>query len=73
MRESDIMYEYGTYWVGRERGCYTVYKPSPSGTHSVADSSYTLSEDGLSLAKSRCKYIGKRAEVNRLGRVIGSR
>ena len=59
MREADIMYEMGDYWVGRDKSnnCYTVYK---SGlTHSTPDSSYALTDDGLSIAKVRCKYLAK--------------
>jgi hypothetical protein len=25
MRESDIVHDAGSYWVGRDRGAYTVY------------------------------------------------
>jgi len=60
MREHDIMHENGAYWVGRERHAYVVYRPSNSATHSVSDSAYPKTPDGLSLAKARCDYFAKR-------------
>lgn len=59
MREEDIMHEAGDYWVGRERNAYTVFKNV--GTHSVSDSAYHKTEDGLSIAIARCDYLAKRA------------
>ena len=59
MRESDIMHEAGAYWVGRERSAYVVY--CTGVTHSVSDSAYARTEDGLSIAKARCDYLAKRA------------
>ena len=57
MRESDIVYENGDYWVAKERSAYTVYKSRL--THSVSDSSYQRDADGLSLAIARCDYLAK--------------
>lgn len=58
MKESDIKYECGRFWVGDTRNSYTVYQ---SGiTHSTPDSSYERSEDGLSIAISRCDYLAQR-------------
>lgn len=56
----DIMYENGPAWVHRDRkrGCYTVY--IAGATHSTSDSSYPLTDDGLSLATARADYIAKR-------------
>lgn len=61
MRESDIVYEAGPYWVARDRdyNCYTVYKTGV--THSKADCGFPLDNDGLSLAICRAKYLASRA------------
>jgi len=64
MRESDIMHEAGAYWVGRQRDAYVVYKAGV--THSVSDSAYARTEDGLSIAKARCDYLVRVAEARRL-------
>jgi len=61
MKESDIMHENGDFWVGRERGSYTVFRVN--GTHSVSDSAYARDPDGLSLAIARCDYLAKRTAV----------
>jgi hypothetical protein len=55
MKESDIVYENGNYWVARERDRYTVYQSG--ATHSISDSSYGKSKDGLTLAIARCDYL----------------
>lgn len=58
-RVEDIAHEAGRYWVLRDRKqkCYTVFK---SGiTHSIGDSAYPLTADGLSLAKARADYLNK--------------
>ena len=57
MKETDIMHENGDYWVARERDRYTVYQSGV--THSVGDSSYGKSDDGLTLAVARCDYLAK--------------
>lgn len=61
MRESDIMFECGNYWVARDReyACHTVYKTGI--THSKADCGFPLDDDGLSLAICRAKYLASRA------------
>lgn len=63
MREADIVYENPKAWVFRDvkRQCYTVFVIGT--THSTSDSSYTLDEDGLSIAKVRADYFAKRAKV----------
>lgn len=61
IKEKDIILETGSgWWVWRDtKGqSYTVFMPK--GTHSETDSSYPLTEDGLSLALIRCKYMNKR-------------
>jgi hypothetical protein len=58
-RESDIVYETGACWVKRDRNSYTVFRIGV--THSTSDSAYKKNADGLSIAKSRCDYLTKRA------------
>ena len=58
MKEADILHENGSFWVAQDRNAYTVCKNV--GTHSVADSSYEKTDDGLSIAKARCDYLAKR-------------
>ena len=60
MREVNIVYENGSYWVGRDKAdkAYVVYKISL--THSTSDSAYPMTEDGLSIAICRCDYLAKR-------------
>lgn len=65
MRESDIMHDRGTHWVGRTgkvghlNASYTVYRAG--ATHSTPDSSYRQDTDGLSLAIARCDYLANRS------------
>lgn len=60
MTEADIMHENGDFWVGRDRSnrAYVVYRAGI--THSVSDSAYDLTPNGLSIAKARCDYLAKR-------------
>lgn len=57
---SDIVYENKHSWVCRDtkQNCYTVFINTI--THSVSDSSYSLDDDGLSIAIARCDYMNKR-------------
>jgi hypothetical protein len=59
-READIVYENEKAWVcrDRKRARYTVFIKTLM--HSYSDSSYSLSDDGLSLAKARATYIGNK-------------
>ena len=57
-KESTIAYEAGKFWVRREDKRFTVYRST--STHSVADSSYHDTDDGLSIAIARCNYLAKR-------------
>ena len=63
MKESDIMHESacGKFWIGRDRpaAAYVVYRVA--GTHSISDSGYALTSDGLSIARARCDYLAGRA------------
>ena len=58
MRERDIMHEAGPFWVGRGPNGFTVYRSG--ATHSVPDSTYALTLDGLSIAMARCDYLAAR-------------
>jgi len=58
MRESDIMHEVGDYWVARQKGTYVVYKVGV--THSISDSAYAKTPDGLSIAIARCNYLASK-------------
>jgi len=57
-KESDIMHESGKFWVLKDTDCYHVMQNGV--THSTSDSSYELSDDGLSIAIARCNYLAKR-------------
>jgi hypothetical protein len=60
MKEQDIIYDLGDFWVGRNHSPpgYTVYRTGT--THSVPDSTYNYNDDGLSIAKARADYLHKR-------------
>jgi len=62
MKERDIKYENGCFWVGDTGKAYVVLKAGI--THSVSDSAYVRDDDGLSIAKARCDYLAKRASAN---------
>lgn len=61
MRESDIMHENGDYWVGRDRETKSYLVLKTGATHSVSDSGYALTADGLSIAIARCDYLASRS------------
>jgi hypothetical protein len=64
MKELDIIFEKGNYWVGRDRkvNAYIVFKIG--ATHSVSDSAYCENPNGLSIAIARCKYLaGKESKL----------
>jgi hypothetical protein len=59
--EEDIAHEDSRHWVLRDRPAKR-YSVCVAGiTHSTVDSSYELSEDGLSIAIARCRHLAKRA------------
>lgn len=58
IREIDIKHEAGKYWVLSTRDAYTVFKTGL--THSVSDSAYAHTPDGLSIAIARCNYLAKK-------------
>lgn len=49
MRESDILYENGNYWVCRNRRANALVVFKTGLTHSVSDSAYCNNPDGLSI------------------------
>jgi hypothetical protein len=57
MRETNIIFEAGSFWVGKVSDTFTVYRAGT--THSTPDSSYPLTEDGRSLAIARAKYLAR--------------
>lgn len=63
MKESDIMYEKGRFWVYRDIKCnaYTVYKTGSCA--STPDSSYRMDSDGLSIAIARADYKARMDRV----------
>lgn len=60
MKEADTVYESGRVWVCRDKLADS-YVVSVSGvTHSVTDSAYARTADGLSLAIARADYLATR-------------
>jgi hypothetical protein len=57
VREQDIVFEDGDYWVCRQKNAYTVFKCGI--THSVSVQSFRLDADGLSLAIAYAKHKAK--------------
>lgn len=53
LKESDIAYENGNFWVWKIKGVFQVMVHGD--THSRLDSAYT----DLSIAKARCDYLAK--------------
>lgn len=62
MKETDILHENGDFWVCNNPNDYTVYRIGV--THSVVDSSYEKTPDGLSIAKARCDYLASRQSLH---------
>lgn len=60
IKGKDIVFESEHSWVLAERNCYTVLRNTDC--YSFTDSSYPKTEDGLSIALARAKYITKRAK-----------
>ena len=55
MKEKDIIYEAGSYWVGKHpAGGWTIYKVGV--THSTSTDTFTQDRDGLSIAIKLCSY-----------------
>lgn len=57
-KESQIVYEAGSYWVCDDRDAYTVFRNG--NVCSTSDSSYAHDDDGLSIAIARCNYLARR-------------
>jgi hypothetical protein len=64
-KESDVVYENGKAWVCQDKksGCYTVFIVGVATHISTSDSSYEMTEDGLSIAKARADYLAKPRET----------
>lgn len=64
MKESDIIYETNGHYVAvtKTNGMkyYTVFKPCYGGSVVESDSSYAYTDNGLSIAKARMKYLSNR-------------
>lgn len=60
MKEKDIVYDVGNYWVYKDvkKKAYIVFVVGD--THSTSDSAYSMDDDGLSIAKARADYLAKR-------------
>lgn len=54
IREKDIVYEIGAFWVLKKGGVF--YVMISVGTHSVSDSCYQTED----LAIARCNYLGRK-------------
>lgn len=59
MKEMQIEYQQGEYWVARFPGHHSVFIDTP--THAQVDSTYPNTPDGLSLERARVDYLAKRA------------
>lgn len=57
MKESDILYQRGSYWVSRTPRGYVVWKDGNVCASSVA--TFALTMDGHSLAIAYAEYMGK--------------
>ena len=57
IKTTDIVYETTKAWVHRnvKGNCYTVFRIGV--THSTSDSAYELTNDGLTLAIARARYL----------------
>lgn len=62
MKEEDIVFERGRFWVLRERskGGVQYVVCQNLGCYSVSDSAYPGTEDGKSLAIARARYLSRR-------------
>ena len=60
MKEKDILYEKGRYWIYGNRRAYFVMVIGV--TLSTSESAYPHDEGGYSLAKARVDYLARRDE-----------
>jgi len=60
MKESQIVFDSGHFWVWKGPESYTVYKTGP--VYSTPDSSYAPTPDGLSIAIARAEYLTKKVK-----------
>ena len=63
MKESDILYERGDFWVLDKPNAYLVMHAGI--TASTSESAYERTPDGFSIACARVNYLTKRAEDRR--------
>lgn len=73
MKESDILYQNGRYWIAKSKpsGDYVVYRDGI--THAEAFSTFIGNSDGLSLAKAYCDYrIKRETRLKELNRPSGA-
>lgn len=61
IKESDIIFEAGDYFVLKQGKQITVNKNV--STHSIVDSTYNNDNDGKSIAICRCKFLAKKGEL----------
>lgn len=54
MKESDIVFESGNWWISKTKDYYKVHKNI--GTHSTIEAMYNRTIDGLSNALYYCQY-----------------
>lgn len=61
MTEAAILYEVGDYWISREKGSPHVWRIT--ATHSVIDSAYPATTDGMAIARARVDYLAASRQV----------
>jgi hypothetical protein len=59
MTENDIVHQEGRFWIVRSRAPRAWVVMRDTNTHSVSDSAYSYTNEGLTLAKARCGYLAK--------------
>lgn len=59
LKARGILDEMDGFYVARTGNAYTVFRPTATAARS--DSSYPLTDDGLSLAVARMEYLANRA------------
>lgn len=60
MNEADIIYESGRVWVYRDKRADSYVVFVSGVTHSVSDSAYPRTADGLTIATARADYLATR-------------
>lgn len=57
-KEKDIKHEAGNFWVLDTGKAYAVMVSGV--THSISESAYERTDDGLSIAVARCNYLSSK-------------